>query len=182
MKHSRGRILLVASSLCLGSTAAAQRPDFSGVWTRTPGPDATAPTVAATGDAAFRRGDPGSGWGSPITITQRSDSLIVQYAVFSTYDMQPPLRFTFAIGGASSNTMMLSHAASTLRSTAAWTADTLVITTLYPGPPGADGRPIRVEVRQAHHLEPPATLVVETTRAGILGASSTTSRTTYTKR
>jgi hypothetical protein len=183
MIHSRVCVALVESALCLAATATAQRPDFTGVWTRTPGAEATTPSVAQTGDAAFRRGDPGSGWGSPITITHQPDRLVVQYDVFSSYDMQPPLRLTFAIGGAASNnTMMLGHGASTLRSTVTWTGDTLVITTLYPGPPGADNRPTSAEVRQSLHLEAPAVLVIETTRAGILGAPSTRSRTTYAKR
>ena len=35
----------------------------------------------------------GSGWGSPLTITQDAKQLVVEQTLFSRCDMQPQLRF-----------------------------------------------------------------------------------------
>ena len=56
-----------------------QATDFSGQWTADP-PAEKAP------------GDMGSGWGSPLTITQDARQLIVEQALFSRYDLQPPVK------------------------------------------------------------------------------------------
>lgn len=174
---------VVATLLFPSVTASAQRPDFSGTWDRVADSVAARPSIAATGDAAFRKGDPGSGWGSPLKITQQPNRLVVEYEVFSAYDLQPPLQFSYTLdGSASVNSLMIGHAMSTLRSTAAWTDDALVIATTFPGPAGRDGRPIEVRVRQSLRLESPTRLVIETTRAGILGAAESTTRTAYTRR
>lgn len=176
-----GAIALLAG---FASSASAQpRPDFSGTWVRSADSAGTGAGVAATGDAAFRRGDMGSGWGSPLTITQQTNRLTVEYQVFSAYDLQPPLQFGFALdGSASTNALMMGHATSDLRSTTAWSDGALVVSTTLPGPKGPDGRVIPVHVRQQLTLTSPATLVIETTRVGILGAATTTTRTTYAKR
>jgi hypothetical protein len=164
------------------SASAQQRPDFSGTWTRAVDSAGTAAAVAATGDAAFRRGDMGSGWGSPLTIAQQASRLTVEYPVFSAYDLQPPLQLAFALdGSASSNALMIGHATVDLRSTTAWVEGALVISTTYPGPKGPDGRVIPAQISQSLRLASPTTLVIEATRAGILGAATTTTRTTYTK-
>lgn len=113
---------------------------------------------------------------------QRPERMTIDYEVFSAYDLQPPLHLTFALDGSpSSNSIMLGHSASALRSTTSWKDGTLTITTHYPGPTDAGGRPIDVQVHQSLHLKSPTTLVIETTRSGILGGRATTSRTTYTK-
>ncbi len=52
-------------------------PNFSGVWTEAADPSANTAGVAATGDASFRQGTPGSGWSSPLTIQQTADHLTV---------------------------------------------------------------------------------------------------------
>ena len=173
----------ILATVFLGSSVGAQRPDLSGVWTAVADSATARPSVATTGDAAFRRGDAGSGWASPLTITQQANRLIVEYQVFSSYDLQPPLRLAFALDGSPSlNTIMIGHSAVAVRSSAAWAGDALTLTTAYPGPPGPDGRETRVEVRQSLRLASPATLVIETTRGGILGAPAVTSRTTWSKR
>src|SRR5262245_7305034 len=78
---------MAAWLLLLGAAAAsAQRPDFSGTWTRADTVADRAPPPATAGDAAFRTGDMGTGWGSPLTITQRADSIIVEFPFFSAYD------------------------------------------------------------------------------------------------
>lgn len=139
--------------------------------------------AASSADAAFRRGDMGSGWGSPLTISQQANQLTVGYQVFSAHDLQSPLRVSFALDGSESrNTVMIGHANSEQRSTAAWNGNTLVITTRMPGPNDARGLPILVQLRQALTLESRSTLIVEATRVGLLGAATSTNRVVYTKR
>ena len=105
----------------------------------------------------------GSGWGSSLTIRQESNSFAIEYAHFSTYDMQPPLRLVYALDGSDSvNSVMIGHAESTQHSRAVWREQTLLITTQIEVP----GSNMRVEVQQALTLESPQTLVIETTRSG----------------
>lgn len=156
----------------------AARPDFSGTWSRVDA-EPELPSVAAAGDLAFRSGSMGSGWGSPITIRQDARALVVEYAHFSPYDLQPPIRLTLALDGSDSdNAVMIGHAASRQRSRVAWRDRTLVITTELAGPePGG-----RVQVRQALTLESPDTLQVETARDGPGGAPPSVTRATYARR
>src|SRR5262245_48758448 len=94
--------LVVAVALIMATTrtsAAQTRPDLSGIWVVV---DSARPSVATVGDAAFRVGDMGSGWGTPLTIAQRTDSLIIEYVLFSNYDLQPPVRTAHAMSGAES--------------------------------------------------------------------------------
>jgi len=157
---------ITAHSIGVGAQA---RPDFTGEWTRV---DSTSEqrSVAAVGDAAFRVGDMGSGWGSPLTLRQEGNRLSVEYTQFSTYDLQPKLRFVFSLDGSESrNAINIGHAESMLRSRTAWRDSTLVVTTVFPGPSGT------TEVRQVLMLTSPTTLVIETTRGG------STTRTQYRK-
>lgn len=147
------------------------RPDFTGEWVRAD--SAEQRSVATVGDAGFRVGNMGSGWGSALTVRQEGNRLVVEYAFFSTYDLQPRLKFTFALDGSESrNTIMIGHTESVLRSRTAWHSDTLVITTQYVAPAGAP----EALVRQAISLASPTSLVVETTRGAVA------IRTAYTKR
>ncbi|NOT07705.1 MAG: hypothetical protein HOP28_05785 [Gemmatimonadales bacterium] len=175
-------LVILASLGGLSNAAARQRPDFAGEWTLADTADRR-PSVASQGDASFGTGSMGSGWGSPIVITQQSNQLTVSYTFFSAYDLQPPLRFVYALDGSESrNTVMIGHASSEQRSRAVWQGAALVITTLHTAP-AIGGGPARVaEVRQVLTLESPDRLVVETVRAGIQGAATTTTRTVYTKR
>lgn len=165
------------ATFVIAAPAEAQaRPDFTGTWVRAA--DAT-PTVATAGDAAFRTGDMGSGWGTPLTITQRRDSLVVEYVFFSSYDLQPPVRFAYALDGSESlNGVMLGHATSVQRSRLAWRDSSLTITTLHPVPREAGQA---VEVRQTLILTSPTSLTVTTIRPGANGAPATVT-TSYTKR
>ena len=170
----RGALFTLVALLVHLEVARAQtRPDFSGQWTRV---DSTTEvrSVVAVGDAAFRVGTIGSGWGSPITVRQEGARLVVEYVHFATYDLQPPLRFVHALDGSESrNAIMIGHAESVLRSRANWRDSSLVITTTYPGPAGP------TEVRQALTLESPSTLIVETTRSRAGGAPPVATRTVY---
>jgi hypothetical protein len=157
--------------------SAQQRPSFAGEWVVADSA-AQRPSVSSAGDASFRTGSMGSGWGSPITITQDSTRLTVQYPYFSAYDLQPPIRLVYGLDGAASeNSVMIGHAESLLSSRATWQGDTLVLVTRYPVPKGAGAT---TEVLQALVLESPERLIVETTRAG--GGGSTVVRTVYTRR
>lgn len=168
----------------LTSAGAQQRPDFTGEWTRAADSTATdRPPVAIAGDAAFRRGEMGIGWGSPLTVTHEPSRLMVEYTFFSAYDLQPRIRFTYALDGSESrNSLMIGHASHEQRSRVAWAGSTLVITTLVPGPAGAGGPTVTAEVRQALTLESPNVLRVETTRVGVLSGATTTTQAAYTKR
>jgi hypothetical protein len=172
-------VLWAAAAIAAG---AQQRPNFSGSWTLVDS-SGVRPSVAATGDAAFRTGDMGSGWGSPLTITQRADSLIVEYTVYTAYDLQPPIRLACALDGSESrNVVMIGHAESTQRCRVAWQDSSLVVTTAHPLPSFGNGQPGVIEVRQALTLVSPTSLIVQTTRAGVLGGPATTTRTVYIRR
>jgi hypothetical protein len=143
-------------------------PDFSGRW---------------TADAApVTRGDMGSGWGSPITINQDADKLTLEYAFFTRGDMQPPLKFVYALNGsATTNAVMMGRGVQTQSSTAKWSGDSLVITTVHTFPDPATGKALPAEVTQTLTLESATTLVVETKRAGVLGGPPSISKTIYKK-
>ena len=163
-------IAILAASPGAGFSQA--RPDFSGEWVRAD--SAEQRSVATVGDAGFRVGTMGSGWGSPLTLREQANQLIVEYAFFGTYDLQPRLRFTFALDGSESrNAVMIGHTETVLRSRIAWRGDTLIITTQYPAPAGA----AEAVLRQALILESPTSLVIEATRG-----SSAPSRSVYVKR
>lgn len=150
-------------------------PDFSGEWVRM---DSVAErgSVAAVGDAAFRTGTMGSGWGSPLILRQEAGRLVVEYTFFSTYDLQAPIRLVYTLDGSESrNAIMIGHAESVLRSRAAWRGDSLVITTEYRAPAGVKD----AVVRQVLSLASPASLIIETTRGA---TGSVPIRTVYTKR
>src|SRR5262245_10439642 len=126
-------------------------PNFSGTWTRVDA-EAERASVAAAGDLSFRTGNPGSGWGSPITIWQDGKTLRVEYEHFTAYDLQPPIKFTYSLDGSdSSNTLMIGHTDSKQHSRVAWRDSTLVITTTMDAP---DLRAkSRIELLQALTLE-----------------------------
>lgn len=170
--------LLGTMALLRASAHAQVRPEFSGEWVRV---DSTAEqrSVAAVGDAAFRVGNMGSGWGSPLTLRLDADRLIVEYTHFGTYDLQPKVRFVYALDGSESrNTVMIGHAASVLQSRTVLRDNTLVVTTMYPGPGPRDGSVLR----QTLTLESPTSLVIESRYAGTTPNAWVITRTRYTKR
>jgi hypothetical protein len=163
-------------------------PDFSGRWTTDPDPAAAAAQPARGGGpgTAGRGGQPadvGSGWGSTITMTQTATSLTVEYAFFTRAgDMQPPLKFVYALDGAESkNTVMMGRGVQVQTARAAWNGDALVITTLHTFTDPQTGKPATAEQKRTLKLESPASLVVESIIAGVLGGPPVTSRTVYRK-
>ena len=124
----------------------------------------------------------GSGWGPILTIVQDANRLTVEYAFFTRGDMQPPLKFVFALDGSETkNLVMMGRGVQQQRSKAAWDGDSLVITTIHTFADPETGKPMAQEVRQKLSLNSPASLVVETARPGVLGGPSSITRTVYTK-
>jgi hypothetical protein len=124
----------------------------------------------------------GSGWGSTITISQDAKSLTVEYAFFSRGDMQPPIKFVYALDGSETkNSVMMGRGIQTQTSHAVWAGTTLAITTTHTLADPATGKPTTTEVVQKLTLESPTSLVVETTRAGVAGGPASTTRTAYRK-
>jgi len=201
------RLAFVTAAAAAGFIAtgvdAQARPDFSGRWTTDPDPEAAAAEgrSAAPGARAGRgggggggraagrggrrgggAGDMGSGWGSTISIAQESNRLSIGYTFFARGDLQPPLRFDYALdGSATTNSVMMGRGIQEQTSTAGWDGNRLVIRTLQPFTNPATGEELTVEVTRTLSLESPTSLVVETTRAGVLGGEASTVRTTYRK-
>ncbi len=172
------RLFFPLLSLIAAPATAQSHPTLAGEWVRVDSTPAR-PTVATAGDATFRVGDMGSGWGTPLTIRQTTDSLIVEYAQFSTYDLQPRQRFAFALDGSETrNRVTVGHAESLQRARAVWRGGELVITTLHPTPAEVSRTP--TQVQQVLSLDASGQLVVETTRPGYHGANVV--RTVYAKR
>ena len=128
-------------------------------------------------------GSPGSGWGTPLTIAQDNTRLTVEYAFFSRYDLQPPLHFTYALDGSQTrNTVMLGLGVQEQFSRAVWNGSTVVITTVHVvANPAGTGDSLRAEVTRRLSLDSPTRLIAETTRAGVLGGGSSTTRTVDTE-
>jgi len=144
--------------------------DFSGQWVVDP-PAEKAP------------GDMGSGLGSPLTIAQDAKQLVVEQALFSRYDLQPPIRTVYQLDGSESrNAVMAGHAAQMRASRAKWDGAALVITTTYPAIDASSGKTFSTEVIHKLTVESPSVLVIDTTRAGALGGKPVSTRTVYRKR
>ena len=167
-------IVLVAAGT-IGADAV-QGTDFSGA-----GSPKFPPPVPVPGTPALPpRGDMGSGWGTPLTITQSATELVVEHALFSRYDLQPPLRFVYRLDGSESrNTTMAGHTTQTRVSRASWDGQALKIVTSYPGTDPGTGKPFTTVVTQRVYLASPTQLVIEATRSAVLGGRETTSRTVY---
>jgi hypothetical protein len=155
-------------------------PDFSGVWTADAEP---APTAVPSPGVPTPRGDMGDGWGSPLTISQDAAQLAVEHARFTRYDLQPPVRLVFALGGSESrNTVMIGHSAQVRVSRTSWEGPALCIRTTYPSLDPDSGQAFTTEVTHRLSLEAPETLVLEVTRGGALGGQPTATRTVFRKR
>ncbi|HVH54641.1 MAG TPA: hypothetical protein VM791_00200 [Vicinamibacterales bacterium] len=177
-------IAVPAVALCLTvlpATLPAQPPaDFSGRWTLDSPAIATTPAVPGTPAAAAAPGDMGSGWGSTITIAQDANRLTVEYAFFSRYDLQPPLTFIYPLDGSTGkNTVTMGRGEQVESSRAQWSGQTLVITTTFDVVDRAAGKPFTAELTRRLSLESKTMLIVEVTRAGVLGGPASTTRSIY---
>jgi hypothetical protein len=167
----------------LPATLSAQAPaDFSGRWTLDAAAIASTPAVPGTPAAAAAPGDMGSGWGSTITVAQDTKRLSVEYTIFSRYDLQPPLTFTYLLDGSvGRNTVMMGRGEQIESSRAQWNGETLIIITTFHIADRGAGKPFTAELMRKLWLESPTTLVVEVTRAGVLGGPASTTRSVYRK-
>jgi hypothetical protein len=178
MKRMTNILSSALVALLAVSATAQSKPDFSGRWTSEPSPAGE----GQRGASGARIGDMGSGWGSSITITQTAERMAVEYMFFARGDMQPPLRFVFALDGAETkNSVMMGRGIQTQTSKTAWEGDKLVITTTHSFGHPETGQPLTSEVKRTLTLESPTSLIIETTRSGALDGPSSTTRTVYRK-
>ena len=179
----RAFLAALGFAAALPGTLSPQPPaDFSGRWTLEPPAVALTPAVPGTPAAASTPGDMGSGWGSPMAITQDGARLSVEYAVFSRYDLQPPLKFTYTLDGSEArNTVMMGRGEQVESSRAHWDAQVLTIITSLQVADRTAGPPFTAELTRRIWLESPTTLAVEVSRAGVLGGPASTTRSTYRK-
>ena len=166
------------------STAVSAQPaaDFSGRWTLEAPKITSTPAVPGTPAVAAAPGDMGSGWGATISITQDATQLRVEYDAFSRYDLQPPLTFIYPLDGSEvRNTVRMGRGEQIERSRAQWNGPMLVITTAVQVDDRSAGKPFIAELTRKIWLESPTTLIVEVTRAGVLGGPASTTRSVYRK-
>lgn len=122
----------------------------------------------------------GSGWGSPLTLTQRGNRLIVEYPFFSAYDLQAPLHYEFPLDGSEAeNDVTIGPTRTRILGRTTRQGGTLVLVTRQPVPPEVAGPGVMAEVRRELSLPSPDTLLIVTTRVGVAGAPTTVVRTTY---
>jgi hypothetical protein len=159
-------------------------PDFSGSWSTT-----RVSSAPPTGRAAPPPVPTlGSGWGDRISIVHDGDRLEVERVVFTPREIQPMVRYHFALDGSETeNPVTMGRTGPAPISTTAWDGDRLVITTRYPFQDPENGRRLTSEVTQTIWLQPATrtpwepSLVVETIRGGALNGPPSTNRTVYTR-
>ena len=177
-------MLRAACITALAVTALSAQPpaDFSGRWTLDAPAVATTAAVPGTPATAAAPGDMGSGWGPAIAIAQDAKRLTVEYTFFSRYDLQPPLTFAYPLDGSEGrNTIEMGRGQQIESSRAQWNGAALIITSRLPVTERGMAKPFVAEVTRRLSLESPTTLVVEVTRAGVLGGPATTTRSVYRK-
>ena len=189
MTQAGHMLTLAVAVLVTAMTLAQTRPNFSGRWTSEPDP--TAQGGAAQGGGGERgnsgrggasSGNMGSGWGSNITVTQDARRLTIEYTFFARGDMQPPLKFVYALDGSETkNSVMMGRGIQVQTSKCAWDGEKLVITTVHTFEHPETGQPMVSEVKQTLSLDSSSSLIVEATRSGVLGGPSSTTSTTYRK-
>jgi hypothetical protein len=159
---------MTLAALLLACSAGAEPPDFSGRWS-------LVVEEAAAGAAAEPARIPAtasSGWGREITITRAAASVTIERHQFVENDIQPPMLFTYALGGAESrNVVDMGRGPQEQVARASLEGGTLVIVTRHPA-----GTDAAAEVKQVFSVDAAGALVVETTRTAHGLTSTTTSR------
>ncbi|UII80628.1 sulfatase-like hydrolase/transferase [Flagellimonas sp. CMM7] len=165
-------------------SSAMKNPDFSGTWST---------TVLHRVSVINRVDEPpvpslGSGWGDKISIKHVPNQLDVERVVFVPREIQQLVRYHFALDGSKSeNNILMGRTGKPIVSTSSWKDDRLIITSSYPFQDSKSGKWLTSKVTQTLWLQPAkgtpweSTLIVETTREGLLGGLSSTNRTVYTK-
>ena len=163
---------------------ALENPDFSGSWST---------TVLNTVSVINQVNKPliptlGSGWGDKISIKHVPGYLEIERVVFTPREIQSLVRYRFVLDGSKTeNIINMGRTGKSTISTTAWEGNRLVITTLYPLQEPKTGMWFEGKVSQTLWLQPAngtpwePSLVVETTREGVLGGLTSTNRTLYTK-
>ncbi len=159
-------------------------PDFSGTWST---------SVVSAAPPTGRPAAPpvptlGSGWGDKLSIVHHENELVVERVFFVPREIQPLIKYRYALDGqATENAITMGRTGPAPVSTATWEDNRLVISTKYRFQNPADGQWLTGEITQTLWLQPAArspfepSLVVETTRSGVLGGPSSTNRTVYTR-
>jgi hypothetical protein len=184
-------VLCVAVCVALGGSdvagqsqaAGATRPNFAGRWAvEEPAAPGGPGAQAGRGAPGGGRGDMGSGWGTPLAITQDDQRLVVEYAFFARGDMQPPLRFTYALDGSETrNAVTMGRGSQAQLSRVSWDGEKLVISTRHSFADPSTGKLETMEVKQILSLDSPTALTVETVRGAVLGGQPTSTKTAYKK-
>ena len=162
--HPRSNALFVLAAALVAPSVGAQPPDLGGRWTQVVESPASRegaarPRIPATA---------GGGWGREITITPESGRITIERHQFVANDMQPPMRYVYALGGPESrNVVDLGLGPQEQVARATLEGGRLVIVSRY-----AEGTPLAAEVRQVFSIDRSRELVVETTRK-VGGATST---------
>jgi hypothetical protein len=161
---------------------AIEGPDFSGSWSST-FPNASPPR---RGPASESIPDLGSGWGDQITIVHSPDTLMIERTFFVPREIQPPIRYRYAMnGGTSNNPVTMGRSWPAPESTTRWDGNRLVVTTTdrFRRSLEDDWQEARTEqtlwMEYAETTPWEPSLVVETTRYGSNGEGPVTNRTTY---
>jgi len=96
--------------------------------------------------------------------------------------LQPPLTFTYPLDGSiGRNAVMMGRGEQIESSRAQWSGPTLTIVTTIDVADRGAGKPFTAEITRKLWLESPTTLIVELTRAGVLGGPASTTRSLYRK-
>jgi hypothetical protein len=176
------KLATLAALFAIGDFVAQAPADFSGTWSIAPSGLAAGTAAGSAPPGLSAPGDMSSGWGSDLRITQDASTLTVVYTYFHPREMQPPFTFTYALDGAdSTNTVNIGRGPQEQASKASWQGAALVITTRHRFVNPQNGEAMTSETRQVLSLETPTRLVIETTRAGVLGGRASTTRTVYRK-
>ena len=146
---------VVAMAAISTPALAQERPSFAGQWSRELGPPRDERDVSGYTDL-------GSGWGDRITVTQDSARLTIEYAFFSRGDLQPPLKFVYALDGTETrNNLMMGRGIQRQTSKVRWSDGRLVIATAHAFT--QDGKAMTSEVTQTLSLESPMSASTSTT-------------------
>lgn len=176
----------LAVCAALSMVVAAQAPaNFAGQWNEEviAAPLSSGAPASRPDQGRLAVGDMGSGWGSPLQITQNARQLVVSQTLFSSYDAATQPRFVYALDGSESrNSVMISHTTQVRVSRAQWDGQALRITTRYPGMDPGTGKPVTTEVVHRLSLESADRMIVEVTRSAPLGGKPVTTRTVYQKK
>ena len=175
-------LTLCAAGILATGMSAQEHPNFTGTWTVAELPAG----ISAGGEGP--QAPLGSGWGDSFTLIHDPATLTVERVLYRPRDYQPTMRLRYALDGTESrNTFMMGRGMQVQVATAAWESDKLVITMVQDVPDVEERGTVTCEVRQTLSLEPPRqavgepSLVVETSRCGVLDGLPSTTRTVYNR-